>query len=102
MFLEVEVYIMSKVSTNISLDFELKKASQELYADLGMDLSTAVTIFLKQSLRVQGIPFTVTRENPNAETVAAMNEYCAIKEHPENYKRCPSFNEATSEALDNA
>lgn len=43
---------MAKVSTNISLDENLKKASQELYSDLGMDLSTAVTIFLKQSLRV--------------------------------------------------
>lgn len=65
---------MAKVSTNISLDENLKKASQALYSDLGMDLSTAVTIFLKQSLRVQGIPFPVTRENPNAETMVAMNE----------------------------
>jgi DNA-damage-inducible protein J len=93
---------MPKVSTNISLDSELKKASQELYADLGMDLSTAVTIFLKQSLRVQGIPFAVTRENPNAETVAAMNEYYAMKEHPENYKRYPSFRDAMSEVLADA
>ena len=62
---------MPKVSTNISLDADLKKASQELYADLGMDLTTAVTIFLKQSLRVQGLPFIVTRKNPNAETAAA-------------------------------
>lgn len=53
---------MAKVSTNISLDADLKKASQELFSDLGMDLTTAVTVFLKQSLRVQGLPFTVTRE----------------------------------------
>ena len=52
---------MAKVSTNISLDADLKKASQELFSDLGMDLTTAVTVFLKQSLRVQGLPFTVTR-----------------------------------------
>lgn len=58
---------MAKVSTNISIDADLKKASQELYSDLGMDLSTAVTIFLKQSLRVQGLPFAVTRENLNVE-----------------------------------
>lgn len=59
-FLQFSCYIdsikeaihMAKVSTNISLDENLKKASQELYSDLGMDLSTAVTIFLKQSLRV--------------------------------------------------
>lgn len=52
-----------------------------------MDLSTAVTIFLKQSLRVQGLPFAVTRENLNVETAAALNEYYAMKEHPEKYKR---------------
>ena len=52
---------MPKVSTNITLDPELKRSAQELYAELGLDLSTAVTIFLKQSLRVGGIPFSVVR-----------------------------------------
>ncbi|MQN01481.1 MAG: type II toxin-antitoxin system RelB/DinJ family antitoxin [Lachnospiraceae bacterium] len=90
---------MSKVSTNISLDADLKKASQELYSDLGMDLSTAVTIFLKQSLRVQGIPFTVSRENHNAETVAALNEYYEMKAHPEKYKHYSSFKDAINDVL---
>lgn len=93
---------MAKVSTNISLDADLKKACQELYADLGMDLTTAVTIFLKQSLRVQGLPFAVIRENPNAETIAAMNEYYEMKEHPEKYKRYSSFRDAMSEVFGNA
>lgn len=93
---------MAKVSTNISLDADLKKASQELYSDLGMDLTTAVTIFLKQSLRVQGLPFSVTRENPNAETAAAMNEYYEMKAHPERYKRYSSFREAMNEVLEDA
>lgn len=93
---------MAKVSTNISLDADLKKACQELYSDLGMDLTTAVTIFLKQSLRVQGLPFSVTRENPNAETAAAMNEYYEMKAHPERYKRYSSFREAMDEVLGDA
>ncbi|HIR34616.1 MAG TPA: type II toxin-antitoxin system RelB/DinJ family antitoxin [Candidatus Faecimorpha stercoravium] len=93
---------MAKVSTNISLDADLKKASQELYADLGMDLTTAITIFLKQSLRVQGLPFAVTRENPNAETAAAMNEYYEMKAHPEKYKKYSSFREAMNEVLNDA
>jgi len=93
---------MPKVSTNLSLDADLKKAAQELYLDLGMDLSTAFTIFLNQSLRVQGIPFAVTRDIPNAETIAAMNEYQAMKEHPENYKRYSSFKEAMNEVLADA
>ena len=82
---------MGKVSTSIILDENLLKASEELYSDLGMDLSTAVTIFLKQSLRVQGIPFPVARENPNTETMAAMNEYYEMKAHPEKYKRYSSL-----------
>ncbi len=81
---------MARTSTNISLDPQLKHDSQELFADLGIDLSTAITLFLKQSLRVQGLPFAVTRENPNAETVAAMNEYYEMKAHPEKYKRYSS------------
>ena len=93
---------MAKVSTNISLDADLKKACQKLYSDLGMDLTTAVTIFLKQSLRVQGLPFSVTRVNPNAETVAAMNEYYEMKAHPEKYKRYSSFREAMDEVLEDA
>ncbi len=93
---------MAKVSTNISLDADLKKAGQELYADLGMDLSTAVTIFIKQSLRIQGLPFPVTRDNPNVETVAALNEYAEMKANPEKYKRYSSFKEAMNEVLSDA
>lgn len=88
---------MPKVSTNITLDADLKKAGQELYADLGMDLSMAFTIFLKQSLRVQGVPFTITRENPNSETAAAMNEYYTMKAHRENYKRYSSLKDAMND-----
>ncbi len=93
---------MSKVSTNISLDADLKKASQELYADLGLDLTTAVTIFLKQSLRVQGLPFAVVRETPNDETKAAINEYQEMKNNPQKYKRYSSFQDLMDEVLTGA
>lgn len=65
---------MAKVSTNISLDADLKRESQALFVDLGMDLSAAITVFLKQSLRVQGFSFAIVRDSPeipNAETIAA-------------------------------
>lgn len=91
---------MAKVSMNISLDADLKAASIALYKELGMDLSTAITIFLKQSLRTQGIPFTVTKEVPNREMVEAMKEYYEMKEHPEKYKRYTSFQEAMDEVLE--
>lgn len=93
---------MPKSSTNLSIDSDLKKASIELFSDLGLDLSSAVTLFLKQSLRVQGLPFAVTRFNPNAETAAAMNEYYEMKAHPEKYKRYSSFKDAMNEVLGDA
>lgn len=93
---------MAKVSTNISLDAELKKQSQELLSDLGLDLTTAVTIFLKQTLREQGIPFKISRDHPNIETIDAINEYYEMKEHPEKYKRYSSFRDAMNEVLTDA
>ena len=50
---------MAKVSTNISLDEDLKKEAQALFAEFGLDLSTAITIFLKQSVREGRIPFSI-------------------------------------------
>ena len=86
----------------LDLVLDLHRSSQELFADLGIDLSTAITLFLKQSLRVQGLPFAVTRENPNAETAAALNEYVEMKARPEKYKRYASLQDAMNEVLSDA
>lgn len=63
---------MAKVSTNITIDAEVKKQAQELFADLGMDLSTAINIYLKKAVAEQGIPFEVTRKIPNEVTAKAI------------------------------
>lgn len=52
---------MAKVSTNISLDEDLKKDAQALFAEFGLDLTTAITIFLKQSVREGRIPFSIRK-----------------------------------------
>ncbi len=52
---------MSKVSTNISLDEDLKKEAQALFAEFGLDLTTAITVFLKQSVREGRIPFSIRK-----------------------------------------
>ena len=91
---------MAKSATNLSLDSDAKQASIQLFSELGMDLSTAVNMFLKKCIKVHGIPFIISTDEPNNETIAAMNEYYAIKAHPEKYKRYSSFKEAMSEVLD--
>ena len=78
---------MSKVSTNISIDAETKAKAQAMLADLGMDLSTAVNIFLRQMLYEGGIPFSITRNTPNKITLEAMKEAQEMARSPEKYKR---------------
>lgn len=56
---------MAKVSTNISIDADTKAKAQELLADLGLDLSTAVNIFLRQMVRDNAIPFAISRRMSN-------------------------------------
>lgn len=92
---------MPKVSTNISLDADLKSQSIDLFKDLGMDLTTAVTIFLKQAIRKQGIPFVIERDVPNAETIDAFNEFYKMKKNPDAYKKYSSFSEAMKDVIDN-
>lgn len=91
---------MAKVSTNINLDADLKRSAQALFKDFGMDLTTAVTIFLTQAVREQSIPFQITREVPNAETLAALREYEEMKANPQRYKRYSSFKEALEDILE--
>ena len=78
---------MAKVSTNITIDAETKTKAQALLADFGMDLSTAVNVFLKQMIYEGSFPFSITREIPNKLTLEAMKESQEILRHPEKYKR---------------
>ena len=64
---------MKSVNVTIRVDEELKKNAEVLFSELGMNLTTAFTIFLRQSVREQQIPFQVRRNVPNAVTLAAMN-----------------------------
>lgn len=73
---------MAKVSTNVSIDADIKKQAQELFAELGMDLSTAINVFLRQALRQHSIPFEITSEYPNKETREAIAEVQRMKQDP--------------------
>lgn len=70
------VTMAKTTSSNISIrmDSDLKAAAEELFAELGMNLSTAFNIFVRQSLRERGIPFKITEGTPNKETVSALLE----------------------------
>jgi DNA-damage-inducible protein J len=65
---------MAKVSTIISIDADIKSKAQAMLTDLGLDLSTAVNIFLRQMLRQREIPFAITQNVPNEVTLKAMDD----------------------------
>lgn len=71
-------------TTNFSvrMDSDIKKQCETLYGELGINLTTAINVFLRQSLRVGGFPFEVRLEQPNKETIAAMLEAERIARDP--------------------
>ncbi len=71
-------------TTNFSvrMDSDIKKQCEALYGELGVNLTTAINVFLRQSLRVGGFPFDVRVEQPNKETIAAMLEAERIVRDP--------------------
>ena len=90
---------MAKVSTNITIDEVTKKKAQALLADFGMDLSTAVNVFLKQMVYEGAFPFAITRDIPNEETVAAIDEIRELEKHPERCKGYKSVEEMMEDIL---
>ncbi len=75
-----------KTNTNISLDSELKKEAVSLFKNFGLDLSTAITLFLSQSVREQRIPFEIKLETPNKATLDAYKEVEDMEKNPNKYK----------------
>lgn len=76
---------MNNKTTNISIrmDSDLKAQADLLFSNLGMNISTAFNIFVRQSLREGGIPFNVTLNQNNKKTIEAMKEAEKISKDPQ-------------------
>ncbi len=63
-------------STNICvrIDPELKAQAETLFSELGMTLSAAVTVFIRQAVRERRIPFEIRWDRPSKETAAALRD----------------------------
>ncbi|EHQ90968.1 type II toxin-antitoxin system RelB/DinJ family antitoxin [Desulfosporosinus youngiae] len=85
-------------TTNLSIrmDKELKEQAEQLFSELGMNMTTAFNIFVRQAVRQGKIPFEISLNVPNAETIAAMEEADKISRDPK-AKRYSSFEELVAE-----
>lgn len=87
---------MQNTSITIRTDKEIKDKVKNLYSALGMDLTTAVNIFFRQSLLHNGMPFELSLDVPNAATLAAIKEAEKMLHDP-NAKRFSSVEELFEE-----
>ena len=75
------------------VDKNLKKQADELFKKLGMNTSVALNMFLTQSVRQQGIPFTPSINVPNKKLVKALEEANDIEEGKVKAKHYKNFDE---------
>ena len=93
---------MATANINVRVDSDLKKQAELLFSDLGLNMSTAIIMFLKSAVSHDGIPFDVRRHEPTPETIAALAEYAEMKRSPETYKRYDSFDDLIGEVCEDA
>lgn len=84
---------------NVSIENELKEKAEALFKKLGLNMDSAVTLFLEEAVTRGELPFDIPSE-PNAETIKAIEEAEEMMKHPERYKKYSSFDEALKDILD--
>ena len=65
---------MESTNLNIRTDKNIKAAAEKIFEELGLNMTTAVNIFLRQTIRENGIPFDLKLNVPNETTIAAIEE----------------------------
>ena len=65
---------MATTNLNIRTDKEIKEAAEKIYSSLGLNMTTAINMFLRASIRESGIPFDLKLDVPSDETIKAIEE----------------------------
>ncbi len=87
---------MANINVTFRIDEDIKHQADDLFSDLGMSLSGAITVFIKQAIRQQAIPFRIARDIPNRDTLEAIEEVQRLKNEPTK-KTYDSFNDILKE-----
>ena len=51
---------MSVTNINIRTDSETKALAQQVFSTLGLDMTTAINLFLRQTVRMNDLPFVLS------------------------------------------
>lgn len=92
---------MPKTDTlSIRVEPKLKKEVETTLNDLGMNIAEAVTVFLKQVVMTESIPFEIKKPRYNKETLEAIKEAKEMMKNPDKYKSFNSIEELMKELND--
>ena len=86
-------------SLHIRVNENAKKDAEQIYNSLGVSIAEAVNMFLHKSIIVGGLPFEVRYSQPNAETVAAIQEVQEMKNNPSLGKSYTNVDDMMKELL---
>ena len=67
---------------NISTDKAIKDQAEKIFNELGLNMTTAVNMFLRTAIREHGIPFELKLEVPNETTADAIKEGRKLMDDP--------------------
>ena len=73
---------MATTNLNIRIDKDIKDQAEEIFNELGLNMTTAVNMFLRTAIREQGIPFELKLDVPNETTAAAIDEGRKLMDDP--------------------
>lgn len=65
---------MATTNLNIRTDKEIKDKAEVIFSELGLNMTTAINMFLRTTIRENGIPFNLKLEIPNNTTITAIEE----------------------------
>ena len=68
------IFMSTTVSTQIRINRNIKEQASALFANLGLDMSGAINLFLHQCVMRGGIPFAVEMPRYSERTLEAMAE----------------------------
>ena len=71
---ETEAYAMATTNLNIRIDKDVKEQADRIFSELGLNMTTAINMFLRTAIRENGIPFSLKLDTPNEVTAAAIEE----------------------------
>lgn len=89
---------MATVPTQVRIDETLKSQATELFNQLGLDMSSAINVFLRQSVLRGGLPFSIELPQYKPEVIKAMEEAKRISRDPDT-KRYTDVSEMFKEIL---